>query len=483
MITENKDVEPKLRAYALCDWGDILRRWERLRQPGVEEKAIHVLESSLQLGSPIDVKLAMSWLYLNDIYITQANWERALFYLDQARRFFSERADYAGLLSVLDNERRIYARQGNFRKMFGIEKEMWNTYTATGELSYLRTRIAPWLERMFAGHYVQAEREYRSVIEVAKSLQDQELQAPVTRNLAFCLALQNKSTEAFICAEEGLSIARSLGSGGKVDVYLAFVLYGMTCLECGKLDKAEEYLTQGITLGQQLGAQLDLAPRYLGVVYETLKRYDKAERFYHVSQAGAHRWDRHYHECGALTGLVRVKYAQKDFAAIPPLWTETEQLAQEYEYNDYFTSLYLTRGHLTWDGLILEWESDFDSALRYYHHTLIYALRYNRFLLDEALSGREQGTPLRPIILHCLEHGEEGQRMLIALRDWWQSGINGIGTSRPDTISPIPEGIPLLEAERIARKREPGDGSPQKDVVEQIDTALTMANGGERLSP
>ncbi len=73
--------------------------------------------------------------------------------------------------------------------------------------------------------------------------------------------------------------------------------------------------------------------------------------------------------------------------------------------------------------------------------------------------------------------------MLIALRDWWQSGINGIGTSRPDTISPIPEGIPLLEAERIARKREPGDGSPQKDVVEQIDTALTMANGGERLSP
>ncbi len=98
MITENKDVEPKLRAYALCDWGDILRRWERLRQPGVEEKAIHVLESSLQLGSPIDVKLAMSWLYLNDIYITQANWERALFYLDQARRFFSERADYAGLL-------------------------------------------------------------------------------------------------------------------------------------------------------------------------------------------------------------------------------------------------------------------------------------------------------------------------------------------------------------------------------------------------
>ncbi len=31
---------------------------------------------------------------------------------------------------------------------------------------------------------------------------------------------------------------------------------------------------------------------------------------------------------------------------------------------------------------------------------------------------------------------------------------------------------PLLEAERIAREREPGDGSPQRTVVEQIEAAL-----------
>jgi hypothetical protein len=37
--------------------------------------------------------------------------------------------------------------------------------------------------------------------------------------------------------------------------------------------------------------------------------------------------------------------------------------------------------------------------------------------------------------------------------------VNDIGVSRPDTISPVPEGIPLLKAERIAHEREPGDGS------------------------
>ncbi len=68
--------------------------------------------------------------------------------------------------------------------------------------------------------------------------------------------------------------------------------------------------------------------------------------------------------------------------------------------------------------------------------------------------------------------------MLIALRDWWQTDHNDIGTPRPDTISPIPEGIALLEAERLARKREPGDGSPQKSVVEQIENALKELGAG-----
>jgi hypothetical protein len=62
--------------------------------------------------------------------------------------------------------------------------------------------------------------------------------------------------------------------------------------------------------------------------------------------------------------------------------------------------------------------------------------------------------------------------MLLALRDWWKTGINDIGAPRPDTISPIPEGLALLEAEKLAREREPGDGSAQKSVVEQIEAAL-----------
>lgn len=126
---------------------------------------------------------------------------------------------------------------------------------------------------------------------------------------------------------------------------------------------------------------------------------------------------------------------------------------------------------MEWEGKTSEVSKDFGS-LTAYQRALIYALRYNRFLLDEVLWGGNVATPLRPVIPHCLERGEEGQQMLVALRDWWRTGTNDIGTPRPDTISPIPEGIALLEAERIAREREPGDGSPQKTVIEKIAEVL-----------
>ncbi len=275
-------------------------------------------------------------------------------------------------------------------------------------------------------------------------------------------------------AEEGLSLTRSLGSIGEMGVIGALAIYGIVCFKCGKLDKAKEYLAQAITAGQKIQTHLDVAPVYLATVYEVQNDVEKAEYFYHFAYTEIHPLDRHYFECGALAGLVRVKHVQKDYEAIPPLWNEAKRLAEQYEYNDYFTSLFLTRAHITWEGLIPEWESGFGSALHYYQLTLIHALRFNRLLLDEALSGAEQSTPLRTIISHCLECGKEGQRMLIALRDWWQSGVNDIGIPRPDTISPIPEGLLLLEAERIARQREPGNGSSQKSAVEQINTVLAI---------
>ena len=475
-IAENDRVEPKLRAYALCDWGSILCRREHLRQPGGEEKAVRVLESSLNMGVATDVKMAMSWVYLSDIYIAKSDMEKALSYLEEPRTFFSKRSDYSGLLAVLDYERRVYARLGNLRKTFDVEEEMWKIYVTAGEPPYLRTRVSPTWERLWAGFYAEQEKELRTALKITRSLRDQVYLCKRIRDLALSLGLQGKCAEAQAPAEESLSLAYGLGSAGEQEVFGALTIYGIVCFKCGLFDRAENYLTQAITLGQKLRAHLDTAQLYLAIVHEVLKRYEEAQYFYQLSLTESHSLSRHYYECGALTGLIRVKCAQHDYTAISSLWSEAEQLAQQYEYNDYFTSLYLTRGHMIWNGLISEWGSGFDLAFHYYQFALVHALRFNRFLLDEALSVRGPGTPLHPIIQNSLEYGEEGQRMLVALRDWWQNGINDIGVPRLDTISHIPEGISLIEAERIARNREPGDGSQQRDVVEQINVALARVD-------
>ncbi len=472
-IGGDEHAEPKLRSYALCDWGELLCRGERIRQADAEEKAVQVLTSSLDMGVPADAKLAMNWVHLGQMYSAKAKWERALHYLEQARGFFAEYSDFSGLLAVLDFERGVYIRQGNLRKAFELEQEMRKIYTASGEPTYLRTRISVTWERLWAGHYAVYEKEFRATIEIAKSLQDQDYLSRATRDLALCLAFQGKCTEALAMAEEGLSQARNRGREGEMyEVFLALLLYGIVCMKCGKMDGAEEHLTEAITVGQKLHAHLDATPLYLATVYEVLQSFEKAEYFYQLSQTNAHRLGRNYFECAALIGLVRVKRAQSDYAALPPLWTDAERLAQQYEYNDNLTSLYLTRGQIIWEGHIPDWGAGFDSALHYYQYALIHALRYNRFLLDETLSGRSQDTSLQSIIPHSLKYGKEGRQMLTALREWWQNGMNDVGISRPDTLSPLPENILLQEAERVARRLEPGDGSLQVSVVEQIKTAL-----------
>ncbi len=256
-IAENTQVEPILRAYALCDWGSILCRRERLRQPGGEEKAVRVLESSLNMGVATDVKMAMSWVYLSDIFIAKCDMEKALFYLEEPRRFFSERHDYSGLLAVLDYERRIYTRLGNLRKTFDVEKQMWEIYLTAGEPPSLRACMSPTWEKLWAGDYAEQEKELRAVLEITRSLQDQEYLCERTRDLALGLGLQGKCTEAQAVVEEGLSLALSLGNASDQEAQAVLTIYGIVCYACGQLDRAEHYLTQAITLGEKLHGHLD----------------------------------------------------------------------------------------------------------------------------------------------------------------------------------------------------------------------------------
>jgi len=217
------------------------------------------------------------------------------------------------------------------------------------------------------------------------------------------------------------------------------------------------------------------ANRNLGSWFMVHRKFDEARSHFEASVDA-------YRKRKATRGLLRSLVALcecymelAEFAKIGELFLEIEDLDRQLILSEWRSRWLLLKAHCVRDGHIPEWGKGFDAAFEFYKLALVYALRYNRFLLDEVLAGRPQGTPLRPIIPECLKRGEEGLKMLRALREWWQKGKNDVGAPRPDTISPIPENIALLDAEKIAREREPGDNSPQTSVIERLNQTLKEA--------
>lgn len=470
-LSESRQIEPRLRAYALSQWGMALRRTRIIKQPGGLQKLVQVIEQSNNLLPESDPKRIVNLVTLGGAYHRAGETDKAGDYLEKAITLHKEKGDLYGVAEVFSTLIKIYAMQGDWRRMFDAQlRGLEQLPRSATDSSIYSDLISSWtVAWSWAGRYQEAEQNARTGLSILRNLGVVYL-SPL-RDLIFALGMQARYAEAVQCFAEAVENYHNffLEEDGAALCFWAAILSKQ-----GEWEQAEEYLKRSWVVKTEVRS----APRtvvetvfQLGKLYELREDWQQADD--HYRQCLDHRWaNRRYFECGALTGLVRVKHAQADYTAIPPFLSEAEQLAQQYEYNDHLASLRLTQAHIAWDDHLPEWGSGFEEALRYYQHALIHALRYNRFLLDEVLWGGGVCTPLRPLIPHCQERGEEGRQMLAALCDWWQTGVNDIGVARPDTISPIPEGIPLLEAERLARQREPGDSSPQPAVLKQIESVL-----------
>lgn len=478
-ISQNPSVEPKLRAYALCSWGEILAKYDRLGQPGGIGRAIRVLEQSLGAGLQ-DSHLSASYLRLAHVAGFERRWDSQIEYLERARKDSEQRKDSYGLASVYVELKRAKARRGIWKDTFSAR----NSGMAALSQIPLETRtlkamlLAKWAWAWaLAGRLSECERDGMEARAIVRDLQDEIAELQILRDVGWAVAAQGRFIEAdsHFCAS--LEIAQRLNLRYEQGATLGF--WGASLSWSGRLDEAQVRLNQSREIKSELKEEAGILEplNWLAIVAEMQGQWNVALEYY--QKCLATRWGRYYFECSALTGLVRVKYIQHDYSAIPLLLNEAESLAQQYEYNDHLASLRLIQGHVAWDGRVSEWGEGSNVALHYYQQALIHALRYNRFLLDQVLSGHLHGAPLRPIIPCCLERGGEGREMLIALQEWWHTGVNDIGAPRPDTIAPIHEGMPLPTAERSAREREQGDGAAQTMVNKQIEMALATLHSSQ----
>jgi hypothetical protein len=470
MIGENEMAPKKLRAYALCDWGGMLSRYETLSYKGGVKKATQVLLLSGEFV-PLDSHLVESLASLAKVARYEGKWDKQRQYLDRLRVFFEKEKDNYGVLQALTDLKEASTLRGDWKGVFITHEHAKTTIENLTKFSAPKGMLLGrwvWVWAL-AGRYTDCEEQAKQSLAIVRDLRDDYMTMLVLRDLGWALGVQDKFSEAHQCFVESLDIAQRLGNLHIHDQGVCLGFWGLVSSREGDFRRSQSLFKRSskIILDISNTPTTIILFTLLGIATEIERKPSLAEKYYIRCREWA-SYGNNYFYSTAITGLIRLKQIQGKYHAIKPLLTEAEQIAVRYEYNDCLASLRLTQGLMSSSINI----NQFDEGLAYFKQAMIYALRYNRYLLDELLNGRPQGTPLTPIIPYLLENGEEGKKTLIKLRNWWETGINDVGTQRLDTIAPLPEGITLLEAESIARERELGDGKPQKRVLEQIDTAL-----------
>lgn len=476
-VCENQQAESKLRAYSYSNWAAIRVKTRFLMQEGGIQRVIELVNQSNSLLPTSDPRRLTNILSLGDAYIRTSDIDKATVHLQQALEFYTTNKDNVAASNICSLLAEMYARIGDWQKMFEM-KQLALLYSPhqPGSPAYLHLKTRWAVAWAWAGRLAEAESVCLEDLKSRREL-GQSSVFMVLRDLVVISGFQSKDNEAATYFSEAVTNHRQIHStwsvhGQPEDGHL-LGFYATVLIRQGDINQAQKHFERSLEVKLKIRDFPGLPEVLTGLakVEEIRNQLNLAAG--HYSESLKYRWlQRHYFECGALTGLIRVYNVQEAYTTLASIFAEAENLAQEYEYNDYLASLRLTQAQAVWDEKMSEWGSGFESALHYYCRSLIYALRYNRFLLDEVLWGGNVSTPLHPVISQCLQRGREGYQMLMELRDWWRTGTNDVGTSLPDTISPIPEGISLLEAERIARQREPGNGSTQFTVLEKLDEAI-----------
>jgi tetratricopeptide (TPR) repeat protein len=473
-ISEAEAAEPKLRAYALSGLGTILKRTKWLAVEGGLARLRQIAEQSDRLLPETDPKRLANLVNLGDACWRVGEIDQSLDYFSRALALYKTRGDGYGIAAVHVAMKKMHAVRGNWRAMFETQAAgLAEVPEQPGYISVRGDLLGSWaVAASWAGRYSEAERQSRADLDLRRKLGSGTLFGNL-RDLGYALGMQGRYAEAEICFVEACDRYRALFSTEDAST-LSF--WGAVALRQGDLAKARDCLERSWAV---IKRDYRDRPYYEGLNWQARLHAVSAnlpEAEAHYRQCLEYRWtNRNYFHCDALAGLIRIRHAQQALVDLLPLVAEAEALAQRYEYNDHLASLRLTQGHVAWAGHLPEWGQGFDASLKFYREALLYALRYNRFLLDEVLWGSGVCSPLRSIEAECQARGNEGRQMLAALRAWWQTGSNVIGAPRPDTISIVPEGVALLEAEQMARDREPGEGSSQLTLTQRLDSTQRPA--------
>lgn len=486
-VSESEFAEPKLRAYALCDLGQIWTRNYQLAQAGGLQKAFSVIEQSQQLAPELDPKLAFNFLNLRYAYMFEGNLHGAIEALGHLYDFYKQINDNIGLVQSLSMMKDLYGLLGDWQKAADAEMLGSQILASMPANSFLGARLSGhniW-HKIWSGRYTDAESGIIQAFALAEREKEQVESIPdLYRNLGLVLGLQKRWQQSQQCFMESVTRYKqfdhlSVGLGS------ALGFWGLILTQQKQFAEAEKLLSNSLSIKKELKDNNGIPEVYvwMGEMYETQAKYAKGrERSAYISQAEHryyqcldYRWtSRRYFECAALTGLARIKYAKNEFSDTVDLVTQSEEIAQQFRYYDLLASLYLYKGHIQWLDSVDGWPSGFKIATQSYQRALLYALSHNRFILDKVLWESGAATPMITIVSQCSSQSADGKKMLEFLIGWWETGLWEFASGELIEQGVLPETseVSLAESEKLARNRELGDGAFQPSVVQILKHSL-----------
>lgn len=257
------------------------------------------------------------------------------------------------------------------------------------EISFLRAEtLGRWTWAWgIAGRFSEAERNLKESIVILRKLENTSELLICLRNLGFVFGLQTKFFEADECFSEAVKISTDFGSDFLEYTATSLCMRGIVSTWRGDAERAEAYLTQSLKMKRELNDKLGIAENlnWLGSLYELEGDLERAKNFY--EQSLEWKWlGRYYIESETRIGLCRVNYGlDSSSSQLYADLVEAENLAIKYGYADHLAALLMLKGTMCWDNSISNIRGGFKAALNSYKQALIWALRYNRFMLDEIL--------------------------------------------------------------------------------------------------
>jgi len=465
-ILEEPDLDTRLRALIPIALGDVPT--EANISPN---KRIQLLEEAMGSGLLSPQETTESHLYLGHVLREKGEWEKSVQALRQAVRGYQTQDNPSGetwasqwlsytFLMIGDWDNAIEWGQ----KAVALSRQL-DGYRLTSTLEALGWAYT------YHGQLDLALDAIEESLRLAKARQDKTEVIRVSRRLAEIYDRQGRWGLSVPLYKNFIQEDEKLGRIVSKASFLS--LLGISHFKQGLVRQAERLLCNSLSHIHLHFKQIVLI--WLGELRLVLMRLDKSHQYF--EKALSVSIGRPYYIAQCMLGLLQVDVTSSQAKDLSGRVQKIQKLSLNLGYYDHLAHLCLLQGHVAWDGRIPEWGSGFNAALSYYRWSLLYALRYNRFLLDEVLWGSGITTSRQPIISRCLEKGKEGYQMLTIIRSWWQTGVNYIDALQPNTTSSISRGILLLEAEHIVRRQEIGDGTPQKTVVDQIESAMTTAHG------